>query len=307
MLHGLTLDQMRVFLAVAETGSFRSAAIRLSRVQSAVSHAIANLEAQLGVTLFDRSARRPRLSDVGAALLPDIRTLLVKVDAVQARARSLNQGVELDLAIGVDPQFPQGILGEALRSWREAYPMVGIRLQATPLGASIDALRSSRCDLAIAGTDQVDASIELEHLIDVRRAAVAARSHPLAALASRPFDAASLADHLQIVVEDTSELTNARDYGVIAPMVWRVADNLTKRTLIEAGVGWGSLPLWMIEGPLESGALVRLPVAAHAKCGETLLRTFLARRADRPFGPAALAFRDALRTSLGYGFDRAGG
>lgn len=55
MLDALTLDQMRIFVAIAETGSFRAAAARLSRVQSALSHAVANLEAELGVSLFDRS------------------------------------------------------------------------------------------------------------------------------------------------------------------------------------------------------------------------------------------------------------
>jgi DNA-binding transcriptional LysR family regulator len=62
MLDGLTLDQMRTFVAVAEAGSFRTAATHLSRAQSAVSHAIGNLEAQLGITLFDRSGHRPMLT-----------------------------------------------------------------------------------------------------------------------------------------------------------------------------------------------------------------------------------------------------
>ena len=62
MLDALTLDQLRTFATVADAGSFRAAAAKLGRVQSAVSHAIANLEAQLGVALFDRSARRPVLT-----------------------------------------------------------------------------------------------------------------------------------------------------------------------------------------------------------------------------------------------------
>jgi DNA-binding transcriptional LysR family regulator len=69
MLDGLTLDQMRVFATVSEAGSFRSAAIRLNRVQSAISHAIGNLEAQLDVELFDRSGHKPRLTPAGATLL----------------------------------------------------------------------------------------------------------------------------------------------------------------------------------------------------------------------------------------------
>ncbi len=58
MLDALTLDQMRIFVTVAEAGSFRAAATRLARAQSAISHAIANLEVQLGLSLFDRSGHR---------------------------------------------------------------------------------------------------------------------------------------------------------------------------------------------------------------------------------------------------------
>jgi DNA-binding transcriptional LysR family regulator len=85
MSDALTLDQMRSFVAVAEVGSLRAAAGRLSRVQSAVSHAIANLEVRLGVALFDRSARRPRLTPEGQALLADARAVLLKVDTMRAR------------------------------------------------------------------------------------------------------------------------------------------------------------------------------------------------------------------------------
>lgn len=59
MLEGVTLDQLRMLSAFAETGNFTAAAKYVSRAQSAVSHAIARLERQLGVTLFDRSIKQP--------------------------------------------------------------------------------------------------------------------------------------------------------------------------------------------------------------------------------------------------------
>src|SRR6267142_2478242 len=65
MLDGLTLDQLRTFIAAAEEGSFSAAGRKLGRAQSVVSKTLANLEAQLGVKLFDRSARYPRLTDEG--------------------------------------------------------------------------------------------------------------------------------------------------------------------------------------------------------------------------------------------------
>lgn len=59
-----------------------------------------------------------------------------------------------------------------------------------------------------------------------------------------------------------------------------------------------SLPLWMIERELREETLVRLPIAAFGKAGETTLQTYLARRADRPLGPAASAFREVLFANL---------
>jgi DNA-binding transcriptional LysR family regulator len=217
MLDGLTLDQMRVFVTVAETGTFRAAAARLSRVQSAVSHAIGNLETQLEVELFDRSGHRPQLTPSGLVLLADIRGLLLKVDAVRARARGLGEGVELEIVVALDPQFPHPMVGQALSALCPGYPTVAFRILSRPLGTSIDALMDGECDLAISGIDLVHPAIELEFLMTVRRAAVVSASHPLATVRAEKLDTGTLADHIQIVVEDFSERTNDRDFGVLSP------------------------------------------------------------------------------------------
>ena len=65
MLDSLTLDQIRIFLAVNDTGSFSKAAKQLNRAQSAVTYGIQKLEAQFGIPLFDRTAYRPALTEAG--------------------------------------------------------------------------------------------------------------------------------------------------------------------------------------------------------------------------------------------------
>jgi DNA-binding transcriptional LysR family regulator len=301
MLDALTLDQMRTFVAVAEAGSFRAAAGRLSRVQSAVSHAIGNLEVQLGVALFDRSGHRPTLTPEGQALLADARAILLKVDTMRARARGLGEGLELSLVIALDPQFPLGLAAAALKDLHDSYPSVSVRMWNAPLGASIVALREGRCALAITAADIPDPRIELESLSFVPRAAVAAATHPLAARSRSgpPLTAAEMADHHQIVVPDPSPLTAGRDFGVLSPGTWQVSDNETKRALILAGAGWGSLPLWLVERDLAEGRLVRIAVAEFGQQGETFVRAYLAHRTDQPLGPAARAFRQALRRCAG--------
>jgi DNA-binding transcriptional LysR family regulator len=296
MLDALTFDQLRTFVAIAEARSFRAAAGRLARVQSAVSQAIANLETELGIRLFDRSGYRPAMTPEGLALLADARAILLKVDAMRARARGLGEGLELSLVIALDPQFPLGLAAAALKDLHDSYPSVSVRMWNAPLGASIVALREGRCTLAITAADLPDPRIELESLLFVPRAAVAAATHPLAARSKdgASLTATELADHLQIVVPDPSPLTQGRDFGVLSPGTWQVSDNETKRALILAGAGWGSLPLWLVERDLAQGRLVRIAVAEFGQQGETFVRAYLARRTDQPLGPAARAFRQAL-------------
>ena len=87
MLDVLTLDQLRVLTAIAETGSFTAAARRLNRTQSAISHAVTTLEGELRLPLFDRSERKPRLTDAGRAILADARLALARIDQLKVRAR----------------------------------------------------------------------------------------------------------------------------------------------------------------------------------------------------------------------------
>lgn len=302
MLDALTLDQMRTFVCVAEAGSFRAGAARLSRVQSAVSHAIANLEAELGVPLFDRSGYRPTLTPEGRALLEDARAVLLKADSMRARARGLGEGVELGLSVVVDTLFPIATVAAALCDMRVSYPSVGIRMWVSPLGGPLSALRAGRATIGIVvGEEFRDRRIEIEAISSVPMIAVVASTHPLAVPCEdgAPLRAVDLADHLQIVLEDPTPLTEGWDIGVLSPGTWRVSDQDAKHALILAGLGWGRLPLWAIERDLTEGRLVRLKVAALGRQGEVALEAYLAHRTDEPLGPAARALRQALLLGQG--------
>lgn len=302
MLDALTLDQMRILVAVADAGSFRGGAARLSRAQSAVSHAIATLETELGVMLFDRASHRPALTPEGQALLADARAVLLKVDFMRARARGLGEGVELALSLVVDTWFPIATVGAARGDLREAYPSVRVRLATAPLGGPIQALREGRCLLAITVSEDFrDPQIELEALSRIQVIPVAASSHPLAERATAPMalNTAELAEHLQILLEDPTELSAGREFGLLSPETWRVNQQATKHALIRAGLGWGRLPLWAVQRDLDEGYLVRIPAAGLGPQGEITRNAYLAHRIDQPLGPAARAVRSALFKHIG--------
>lgn len=294
MLDALSLDQMRMFLTVAEAGSFRAAALKLDRVQSAVSHAIARLEDTLGVSLFDRSGHRPLLTAEGKALLVHVRDVLLRVDAMRARARGLSSGVELELALTVDVLFPPLLVGTALAEVSAAYPSVAIRLSAEALGGPITALLEKRSQLAIiVGESFRDPRIAMEALTSINMIAVVAASHPLAR-ASGPLDTAALANHLQIVQFDRSPLTAERDIGVISPRTCRVGGQDIKQAMILAGLGWGRLPGWLAADDLEKGRLVRVGTGALGRRAQLPMEAYLGHRLDEPLGPAARSFATAL-------------
>ena len=181
MIDALTLDQLRVFVAVADAGSFRAAARSLSRVQSAVSHAVANMELQLGVTLFDRAGHRPVMTPQGQALLANARDILLRVDAMRARAQGMGTGVELELSLVVDTLFPIADVGAALKAMRATYPTVATRVAVLPLGGPIDALLSGSHTLGIiAGEHFRHPRIAVQALSSVQMVAVVGAGHPLA-------------------------------------------------------------------------------------------------------------------------------
>lgn len=294
MLDALSLDQIRTFVTVADSGSFRSGAKRLTRVQSAVSHAIANLEAALGVQLFDRSGHRPVLTPEGAALLANARDILMRVDALRARARGLGEGVELELSLTVDTLFPIAEVGAALREMRGTYPSVAIRLAVEPLGGPVAALLEERSILAIrVGEDFRDPRIALEALSSIDMVAVVATDHPLAQ--AKSIGLPELADHLQIVQSDPTALSEGRTFGVLSPQIVRVANQDSKHAMIVAGLGWGRLPSWQVDRDIREGRLRRLDTTALGRDAQVTSEAYLAHRLDQPLGPAARAFSAALK------------
>ena len=102
-----TFDQLRLFLAIVETGSFAAAGRRLGRAVSVVSYGIANLEAQLGVILFDREGtRKPKLTVAGRAVLAEVRTISQGMDGLRAKVKGLLDGLEAEVNLAVDVMLP---------------------------------------------------------------------------------------------------------------------------------------------------------------------------------------------------------
>ena len=152
MLDGMSIDQLRTFIAAVDEGSFSAAGRKLRRAQSVVSATLANLESQVGFPLFERTGRYPKLTEAGAALLEAARHTLAGMDAFKAKARILAEGLEPELAVSVDVMFPIEILTAVVKEFHLAFPGTPLRLYVEALGAVLQPLLAGNCRVAIIGS-----------------------------------------------------------------------------------------------------------------------------------------------------------
>jgi DNA-binding transcriptional LysR family regulator len=294
MLDGVSLDQLRTFIAAADEGSFSAAGRRLRRAQSVVSQTLANLEGQLGVKLFDRSGHLPVLTDQGRALLADARAVAGDVDLLKARAKSLAGGLEPELSVAVDVMFPDAALTDAVAAFQKEFPATLLRFDIES-SAVIEPVLDGRCTIGVVGSwALVPPQLTYEALLTVRIPMVVSPGHPLATRRGR-IPITVLAEHIQISHIDPGDMT--RVLGAARekyPKVWRLSHLGAKLAFVRAGLGFGGMPLHTIQADLASGALVEI-MAEDAPPGGHVTEMGAIYRTDSPPGPAGRWFIDRLK------------
>src|SRR5580698_1971565 len=298
MLDGVSLDQLRAFIAAVDQGSFSAGARKLHRAQSAVSELVSNLEAQLGVVLFDRSERYPKLSPAGVQLVADARNVLANVDLLKARAKGISGGLESELSAVVDVLFPIEAIAESAREFRDQFPRTPLRLYVEALGGAYKPVLDGRCSLGVVGSlPTAPDAMTLERLQGLPMILVAARDHPLA-LYSGVIPKTELAKHVQLVLTDRSELTAGREFGVMSPLTWRLGDLFAKHAFLLKGLGWGGMPVHAVKQDLLEGRLVKLSVEDLAE-ESLVLPMSAAYLTANPPGPAGRWLIERLKQCSG--------
>lgn len=294
MLDGVSLDQLRAFIAAVDEGSFSAGARRLHRAQSAVSELVSNLEAQIGVVLFDRSERYPKLTPAGVLLVADARTVVANVDLLKARAKGISGGLESELSVVVDVLFPIEAIAESAKQFRDRFPRTPLRLYVEALGGAYKPVLDGRCSLGVVGSLPIAPdSTTLERLQGVEMVMVAAREHPLV-MFNGVIPKTELAKHVQLVLTDGSDLTAGREFGVMSPLTWRLGDLYAKHAFLLKGLGWGGMPVHAVEQDLREGRLVKLSIEDLPEEGLILPMSAVYLTAKPP-GPAGRWLIERLR------------
>jgi DNA-binding transcriptional LysR family regulator len=294
----LSIDRVRVFVTVAAEGGFSAAAKKLNRSQSAVSHAIAEPEAEMGVALFDRSGWRPRLSPEGRTLLTDAELLVRQAEGLLSRARSFNEGMETELGIAVDSLMPQRLLAQAVARVTATYASTPIRIEVASMTGVARAVLEDRCEVALmASYPRAVPGLNRTLVGEVPLVPVVASSHPLAKAAS-PIEQNALRDYVQLVLTDPLGVAEGHSFGIQSGNIWRLADVSVKHHFLLSGFGWGNMPLDRVEDDLSRGTLVAIDLVKKLPNGGRL-PIFAAYRSEEKLGKAGRAFISAIRDASG--------
>ncbi|MFT3719180.1 LysR family transcriptional regulator [Pseudorhodoferax sp.] len=287
-----SLPELRVFLALAESGHFTHAAERLGMSQSSLSAALARLEDQLGVRLFDRHTRACRMSEAGAALLPAARRLLADWEHLFAQARDVARFASGRVAVAAPNVQCSLLLPPVIRAFRDAHPGVRVVLHDVAEHEVHQLVRSGAADLGIA--TQTGARLDLVATAMAADAfvAVMAPGHPLAArrtlewaqLAREPVIGYLPGNPVRRLLEERLAARGiALDYAFEIALPWTMM-GLAREGLGVAVVTMALRPLAQWHG-LEVRAVGRPEIARTM----TLLRA-----PGSTLAPAAAAFRDML-------------
>jgi DNA-binding transcriptional LysR family regulator len=294
MLDGVSLDQLRTFIAAVDEGSFSAAGRRLRRAQSVVSRTLADMEGQLDVKLFERRARPPVLTDQGRALLAAARAVAGDIDLFKARAKSLANGLEAELSMIVDVMFPVAPFIDAVAAFQGRFPATPLRLDVQAGDTVVEPVLDGRCAVGLMASWPFAPPPQLKHeaLLTVEMAMVVSPRHVLATH-GEPIPTATLSEHIQLLHLDLSD-ARAREFGVLSPRVWRLGNLQAKHSFLRAGFGFGMMPLHVVEKDLASGVLVQI-TAEETMPASRVIGMSAVYRADNPPGPALRWFIDRLK------------
>lgn len=231
------LDQLRQFVATADGGSISAAARSLGKAQSAVSTAIALLEADLGVMLFDRSGHRARPTDAGRVLLLEARELLRQAFELDQRALALAAGDDARLALALDEALPYMAIGALVRELSDRFPHLELTLLNGTAAEVADYVAGRRADAAFHfDRGPAYAHFDQRHIGAVPQGVFVSSGHPL--LEAGPAGRKELARHRQILMHADDMREQA-----YSPRVWRSDSFYSIADMVADGLGWAILPV----------------------------------------------------------------
>ena len=290
----MTLDQLRVFVAVAERQHVTRAAAMLNLAQSAVSAAIAALEARHGAKLFHRVGRGIELTEAGALFLVEARGVLARAEAAERTLAELGNLTRGTLSVQASQTIADYWLPRHLVAFHRAHPGIDIRLVSGNTAQVAAAIHEGAADIGFIEGVVDDALLQIERVARDQMVIVVGAEHPWSAVDR--LDPAQLVG-TEWVLRETgsgtrSEFEAALKHLGIAPGTLRISlelpSNEAVRSAVEAGLGATAVSASVAAPSLEAGLLHQVPFALPER------GFYVVRHVERQPGRAAGALLDMI-------------
>ncbi len=240
-------EALTAFAEAATLGSFSAAARKLGKSQSTVSSAIANLEIDLGLSLFDRSSRKPTLTEHGRVMLGKVQEILAASDRLDRSASQLGGGLEARLSVVWSDTYQSDRFEDMLSAFEQRFPDLEFECLIAEHGDLVALVQSGRAHIGVVAAQGI-------YPPDVGSATIAEQSeitlfvattHPLASLQDITPDV--LANFRELRLDTYLERTGqAVQATPLARRAWSAPSYLMLLEMAVLGFGWAAIPRWMV-------------------------------------------------------------
>lgn len=249
-------EALTAFVEAVACGSFSAAARRLRKSQSTISTAISNLEADLGVALFDRATRHPTLTPQGEQVLSYVKAILAASNRLDELAISLSDETEARLTFVLSDTLNPDVLEDLLQQFDRRFPHTEFECLIGEDEDVIDLLQKERAQVGlIEARDSYPTEIGSTRLpLQTAMAIYVAPAHPLAAQGRVTWDELYSWRELRLSTFLASSLEPAKG------QVWSAPNYLLLLSMTVQGLGWCILPCALVDEFAGSGTLVALNI-----------------------------------------------
>jgi DNA-binding transcriptional LysR family regulator len=236
-------EVLLAFVEAATQGSFSAAARKLGRSQSTISAAVASLEIDLNLTLFDRSSRKPGLTPAGHVMLQRAEEILAATSRLEMTARQLSEGVEAKLTVALSDTYQSDRFEASLSAFEQRYPDLELECLIAECDDLIALVQSGRAQVAFAEMQDSYPPDLVSSTVDERTeiALFVSPQHPLASASQ--IDQNLLQQHRELRLATILNPYESRAKG----RVWSAPSYLMLLEMAQGGFGWAPLPRWLVE------------------------------------------------------------
>ncbi|MCL1035845.1 LysR family transcriptional regulator [Shewanella submarina] len=231
------LDQLDAFVHAVEQGSFSAAARKLGKAQSRVSTAIANLELDLGIELFDRTQRLPVLTPAGQELYKDAKSVLAQCQRLSAKAGILANEQLVALTVAIDEAVPIEAFETFFIDVASAFPELTLTILNGTQQDIAHWVENRQADIGVMFLGPLSDTLEFNSIARFKQSLIVSPEHPLAAF---PEPSANQLNHYRQLVICNS--ISGRQGITLSPIHWFIDSYYYITSMVGRGVGWALVP-----------------------------------------------------------------